>query len=239
MIQFIILLLSFFLSFNVCLANDLPDSPTNLNYNIEEYPPQSLPDDYLFDENDKGHLLEEFDGQVVLLTFWATWCTSCLGEMQDLDILQKDFKKKPLKVIAISEDFKGIDVVSDFYKLHEIKYLDKYIDKKGVLFNAFNIIGVPTSIIINHHNKEVARVIGAVDWNDPSLRNLLNKYLQAAPGNNKEDLDQDVQGSKQNLIINVKKPSPKETESSAPKQELPSNNPPPQEEMPKLAPPTK
>ncbi|MFV9875471.1 MAG: TlpA family protein disulfide reductase [Rickettsiales endosymbiont of Dermacentor nuttalli] len=233
MIQFIILLFSLIIPFSICQANDLPNTNT-LNYNIEEYEPRSLPEISFFDENNKDHLLEEFDGQVVLLTFWATWCTSCLEEIQDLDMLQKDFKKKPLKVLAISEDFKGIEAVNDFYKLHEIKYLDKYIDQKSVLFSAFNVIGIPTSIIINHNNKEIARVIGAVNWNDPELRNLLNKYIQTVPGNKEEELPLKPQTSKQNLIVNVKKQSTENNKSPTDPRDIAHKNPVTKEESPKI-----
>src|ERR1700690_2900748 len=47
-----------------------------------------------------------FNGKVVLLNFWATWCPSCISELPSLSSLNKDkgLKSKGLEVIAVSTD---------------------------------------------------------------------------------------------------------------------------------------
>ncbi|MFN7039122.1 MAG: TlpA family protein disulfide reductase [Alphaproteobacteria bacterium] len=143
---------------------------------IEEYLPKKLPEIEFYDINDTKHLLEEYDNNIVILHFWATWCTVCVHELPGLDRLKKDFKKEPIKIIALSEDFKGQEAVKEFYNHHNIKNLEIYIDKKNQLFSAFNIIGLPTTIFINKNNTEIARIAGEVDWYDEKLREKILSY---------------------------------------------------------------
>ena len=134
------------------------------------YEPKQLPEVEFYDYENKKYLLEDFDDNIVILHFWATWCTVCVNELPELDRLKKDFKKNPVKIIAISEDFKACDTVKDFYSNFNIKNLDIYMDKKNKLFNAFNIVGLPTTIFINKKNMEIGRVSGKLDWYNEELR---------------------------------------------------------------------
>lgn len=141
---------------------------------FEQSKPKDIPDIPFYDEAGNAHNFEEFYGKVVVLNIWATWCAPCVKEMPDMSVLQKDFKRKNLKVVAISEDFKGVDVVKEFYQTNEITNLAIYLDKKNTLFKALNIISLPTSIILNSEGKEVARAMGYIDWTNPELRAFLD-----------------------------------------------------------------
>jgi thiol-disulfide isomerase/thioredoxin len=137
----------------------------------------SPPEIEFLDENQKKHLFEEFEDQVLLVHFWATWCDVCAKELPSLDRLQKDLRKQTFKIIAISEDFKGETTVKEFYKSQNIKNLAIYLDEKNKIFNALNIVGLPTSFIINKEGKIVVRITGVVDWQDEAVREVIQKYL--------------------------------------------------------------
>ena len=62
--------------------------------------------------------LEAMKGQVVILHFWATWCSTCLEEMPALNDFYNKHKDQGLKVIAISMNDANED-------LEVIKYLEK------------------------------------------------------------------------------------------------------------------
>lgn len=148
---------------------------------ITEHEPQYVPDEVaIFDEENKKHFLEEYEGNTLLLVFWATWCSPCTAEMPDLDILQKDFRKLPFKVLTISEDYNGIDPVLTFFKTYDLRHLPKLHDYKNTLFKAFDVVGLPTSILINSEGMAVARFTGSINWYDEKVRDILLKYI---PGN--------------------------------------------------------
>ena len=62
------------------------------------------PDFSLSDLDDKPYRLSEFRGKVVFLNFWATWCKPCREEMPSMEILNKNFEKDGLVILAVSID---------------------------------------------------------------------------------------------------------------------------------------
>ena len=58
---------------------------------------------YMVDD-DRERTLHEFEGQVVLINFWATWCPPCLEEMPELNRLQADYADDGLVILTISDE---------------------------------------------------------------------------------------------------------------------------------------
>jgi thiol-disulfide isomerase/thioredoxin len=91
--------------------------------NIQRPEPYYAPDVNFFDENGDKIFLDQFEGKTVLLVFWASWCGACVSEMPSLDVLQKDFRKLPLEIIALSEDYLGVEAVKKYFASQEIRHL--------------------------------------------------------------------------------------------------------------------
>lgn len=132
-----------------------------------------------YDERGDKRYLEEFENNTVLLVFWATWCGTCVNEMYSLDVLAKDFRKLPFKVIALSQDFQGIEAVSEFYKNHEIRHLDAFHDYRNNVFREMKVAGLPCAFLIKPDNKVVATFKGEIKWHDDKVRDII---LAAIPG---------------------------------------------------------
>jgi len=112
------------------------------------------------------------------LNFWATWCVPCILEMPSLNNLQKEMGAEfPIEVAAISEDFKGMDSVKDFYKNQKIDKLKVYMDINNQLFGAFGVKTLPTTIFIDANGKEVARVKGEVNWGTQEVRDFIKSLM--------------------------------------------------------------
>ena len=75
--------------------------------------------------------LEVFRGRVVLLNFWATWCAPCIREMPSLDRLQAKLRDEGLDVVAVSQDFAGLQVVEPFFERLALANLELYLDSGG------------------------------------------------------------------------------------------------------------
>ena len=79
-----------------------PVSPVIQNViNDQDRPP--TPDFALKDLEGNSVRLSNFKGKVVLLNFWATWCTACLAEIPDLVALQKEMSARVV-IIGVSLD---------------------------------------------------------------------------------------------------------------------------------------
>ncbi len=72
------------------------------------------------DADGKERKMSEWQGKVILLNFWATWCPPCVSEMPELVELQNDFAGKNLQVVGIAIDSRS--KVQEFALKHSIRY---------------------------------------------------------------------------------------------------------------------
>jgi len=146
--------------------------------NIKIIDSLSIPDELpFFDSENKKHYFDEYDGKIILVVFWASWCSSCTKEMPELDILQKDFRKLPFKIIALSQDYKGFEVIKQFYKTHEIRQLEMFHDQHNSLFKAFKVVGLPSAFLLGENGKIIASFTGNTDWHRDEVRDFILSYL--------------------------------------------------------------
>ena len=138
--------------------------------------PRPLPE--IWFQDDQGHdlTLAEFRGRVVLLNIWATWCVPCRQEMPTLDRLGgKDFL-----VMALSIDRKGVDAVRDFYREIGVEKLAIYLDPSGEGSRDLSIPGVPATLLIDQEGREVARKMGAAEWDGPEMVSLIQRTMRGS-----------------------------------------------------------
>ena len=134
-------------------------------------------EDVIFkDINQNDVNLDDFKGKLLILNFWATWCSPCRDEMPSLDNLQSNSNFNNLKIFPINIGREDISKSEFFFKELNIKNLDIYIDAPITLAKKFSIRGVPTTILFNKEGKEFARIIGSIDFNDKEFINWLKFY---------------------------------------------------------------
>jgi len=164
------LILFIFLTTKV-FANDVSEIK-----NIVIHKDLKVYDNVIFlDKNDKKIDIREFNGNLLLLNFWATWCAPCKEEMPSLDRLQVNQNLSNLKIFAINiqESKKKVD---SFFEDLNIKNFDPYFDAPTTLAKTFSLRGLPTSILIDKDGKEFARIMGSIDFNDKIFINWLKTY---------------------------------------------------------------
>ena len=165
------LILFIFLTTSV-FANDVSEIK-----NIVIHKELKVYDNVIFlDKNDKKINIKEFNGNLLLLNFWATWCAPCKEEMPSLDRLQVNQNLSNLKVFAINISQESKKKVDSFYEDLNIKNFDPYFDAPTTLAKTFSLRGLPTSILINKDGKEFARIMGSIDFNDQIFINWLKTY---------------------------------------------------------------
>ena len=123
--------------------------------------------------------LENFDNRFIIVHFWASWCMDCNNELIALNNLQKDFRKKALLVISISEDFKGVDSIDKYFTKYKIDYLDIYLEKKNKIYQSLNINHLPASYLVDFDGSIIAESIPGVpvDWSDKDLLKFLDEKV--------------------------------------------------------------
>ena len=128
------------------------------------------------DKNDKKINIKEFNGNLLLLNFWATWCEPCKEEMPSLDRLQINENLSNLKIFAINISQENKKKVDNFFKDLNIKNFNPYFDTPTTLAKTFSLRGVPTSILLDKDGKEFARIIGSINFDDKKFINWLKTY---------------------------------------------------------------
>lgn len=101
----------------------------------------------LSDLQGKKFSLSSFKGNVILLNFWATWCPPCRYEIPILDKIQKEYKDKKFKIIAVSLDT-DVKALEDFLKNNKVSFL-VLSDKNGTVGYSYNVLAIPTSFLID------------------------------------------------------------------------------------------
>ena len=120
--------------------------------------------------------LDDFNGKLILLNFWATWCAPCKEEMPSLDLLQANEKLDNLKIFPINVGKDNSEKSIVFFKDLKIKNLNPYFDSPTTLAKKFGLRGIPTTILFNKRGEEFARIIGSTDFNDKKFIEWLSGY---------------------------------------------------------------
>ena len=130
---------------------------------------------FLDDKNNQINL-DDLNGNLILLNFWATWCAPCKEEMPSLDNLQSNKNLNNLKIFPINIGKDNLKKALEFFEDLEITNLNIYFDNPSTLAKTFSLRGVPTSILINKDGYEFARIMGSIDFNDKNFIKWLTAY---------------------------------------------------------------
>ena len=121
--------------------------------------------------------LGDFEGKIVVLNFWATWCGPCREEMPSLDRLQVSFPGGDVVVIALSNDRKGPEVVLPFLASINIETLAPYYEENLAVSRAMGIKGYPTTVIFDPEGQEIGRVLKPVEWDSADALSFIEGEL--------------------------------------------------------------
>jgi len=141
--------------------------------------PREVPQIHFADAADRELTLADFRGKVVLLNIWATWCVPCRKELPALDRLQAKLGGDDFIVLPLSIDRAGLPAVQRFYGKLGLQKLGIYLDSAGAGSRGLGIPGVPTTLLIDRDGREVARKMGAAEWDGPEMAALIRRQIDA------------------------------------------------------------
>jgi len=124
--------------------------------------------------------LADFRGKQVLLNIWATWCGPCREEMPTLDRLQTRLGSPDFEVVALSIDREGIDVVREFYLELDLQALRIYVDTSTMAPINLNVLGIPTTLLLDRNGRELGRYTGPAEWDGEAAVSTIRDQLSAA-----------------------------------------------------------
>lgn len=122
--------------------------------------------------------LSDYQGKVVYLDFWASWCGPCKQSFPWLNEMQSRYGGKGLRVVGVSVDQK-IDDAKAFLKGHPAMF-DVAYDQAGAVPRAYAIKGMPTSVLIGPDGKAILVHVGFREDQRGFLESRIREALGAA-----------------------------------------------------------
>lgn len=148
---------------------------------LAAYPPGEMPPGFSARSSDGRALsLAGLRGKVILLTFWATWCTPCRQEMPLFERLHRGLAKEGLDVVGVNvgED-RG--AVGEYQRALRLTF-PLVMDPGGVIRASYGVIALPTTFLVARDGRAVARAIGPRDWSASESHALIRALLAELDG---------------------------------------------------------
>ena len=122
----------------------------------------AAPELALTDLNGAALDTSNYKGKVVLVNFWAAWCTPCAEEVPQFMALVKKYQDQGLQVIGFSVEDDPAEL-RDFYRKHQMNYTVIPGDLR--IADAFGgVLGLPTTFLIGRDNLIHSKHNGATDF---------------------------------------------------------------------------
>ena len=108
--------------------------------------------------------ISQFENQVRIVNFWATWCGPCVAEIPDFQAFHDKYGDQGVKVIGIALDDEGTEIVRPFVEEMDMTYLT-LIDTDGKSAAKFGgIYAVPTTFIIDREGMVRKKHVGYMSY---------------------------------------------------------------------------
>lgn len=135
----------------------------------------SVPDVALPDATTKLIRLREFEGKVLVINFWATWCLPCKLEIPFFNQVYNQYRAQGVEFIGISVDAGGWKDIEEFQKEVAIAYPVVLADAAKISEEFGGLQGLPVTIYVNRQGRIVRKHIGITGIDE--LRATIGRLL--------------------------------------------------------------
>ncbi len=119
--------------------------------------------------------MADLKGQVVLVNFWATSCTTCVAEMPQIVSTYEKYRSRGYQTLAVAMSYDPPAYVANFAESRKLPF-SVAIDNTGDIARSFGDVRLtPTSMLINKRGNIVKRYVGTPDF--AALHTLIEKLL--------------------------------------------------------------
>lgn len=125
-------------------------------------------------ESNRGKRTEfsQFQGEVVIINFWATWCPPCIAEMPSFQELYQDYQDKVTFLFVSGEQHQTVENFMKRKRFDLPAY--KMLTKAPEPMDGRTL---PTTYVISKDGSIVVDKVGSADWNSESFRGTLDQLI--------------------------------------------------------------
>ncbi|HBH03737.1 MAG: hypothetical protein A2W08_09895 [Candidatus Rokubacteria bacterium RBG_16_73_20] len=124
--------------------------------------------------------LEDFRDKLVVVNFWATWCTPCTVEMPTLEALWRAYRERGLVVLGVSVDVGAPRGLIEPYVQNLGLTFPILLDADMAVARAWRVTGLPATFVVRPGGEVVGMAVGMREWNAEPMRALLEPMLPGA-----------------------------------------------------------
>ncbi len=129
--------------------------------------------------------LSDFQGQPIVLDFWATWCPPCVRELPILEEIYGHLKDQGLLIVAVSSD-RDVQEVKRYLQDHPVSFTVLWLDPRSAeserVDEEYGIVAIPRTLYISsdwiitadttglHPKKDIVAAIRGLGLDTGSIR---------------------------------------------------------------------
>ncbi len=117
---------------------------------------------------------ESFGGKLLVLNFWATWCTPCVQEIPSLNVFQQKYSSKGVVVVAISVD-KNPDKYKSFLDRIPVSFATAR-DPNADISAQYGTFQYPETYLIKD-GRVIRKYANAENWTTDDITHYVDSLL--------------------------------------------------------------
>ena len=102
--------------------------------------------------------LSDFNGKVLILNFWATWCPPCREEIPDFVEVYNEYESEDVQFIGVSNE--DISTLRSFVEDYNISY-PILIDDENIM-GKWGISAIPTTFVFDKNGQIISKSVGTM-----------------------------------------------------------------------------
>jgi cytochrome c biogenesis protein CcmG/thiol:disulfide interchange protein DsbE len=135
----------------------------------------TAPDFTITADNGTTVSMPHFQGKLLVLNFWASWCKPCEEETPSLSQLAAQYADKGVVVLTVSVDEK-----EDAYRKFLARYKPAFLTvRERNLHEKFGTFMYPETYIITPDGKVLHKIAASADWSDPRVMEYFDSMLKS------------------------------------------------------------
>jgi peroxiredoxin len=103
--------------------------------------------------------LSKYEGNIVVIDFWATWCDPCIQEFPEVKKMYRTFRDRGVQFIGVSLD-NEIEELKDFVRGEKVEWLQIFegMRWKGRISKMYSVEKIPIMFVLDQESR--VRYIG-------------------------------------------------------------------------------
>ncbi len=169
------------------------DAPVMPAFGIVERPVVPAPDFVLDDAHGRTHRLDESQGRITLVNFWASWCPPCVHEIPSMNRLAGSYDERDFAIVSINFKEEPEHILA-FMERVEVDF-PVLMDRDGAVSADYGVFAFPSSFILDHERRIRYSVNTAIEWDVEEVREVIDRLLAERGDATGEEVDGQAAGS--------------------------------------------